>query len=231
MFNNRFQSGVINQPYSFTQPMTQETFFSKVMTFFGLSLIAAALGSWISWNWGPAVFSPALIAEFAFLLSVIFIRSSQELRALFFILFSTASGIVLVPLLRQAVAVGGPQILMNALGTTGVTFFGLSLYALRSGKDFSYLRGVLFAGLIGLFIAGFLQFFFSSPEFTMVYSVAGVLLFSGFVLYDMSRIQRRHADNQYIDAALALYLDFLNLFIFILQLFMGNGRRRGGGWS
>jgi FtsH-binding integral membrane protein len=218
----------MSQPYNFGQAMSQETFFSKVMTFFGLSLITAALGSWISWTWGPAVFLPALIAEFALLLAVMLVRQNQELRALFFILFSTASGIVIVPFLRQAVAVGGPQILINALGTTGIVFFGLSFYALRSGKDFSYLRGILFAGLIGVIIAGFVSFFFSSPGFVMIYSVAGVLLFSGFVLYDMSRIQRRYADNQYIDAALALYLDFLNLFLFILQLFMGSGRRRGG---
>lgn len=213
-------------PYS-SQQMTREAFFAKVMNLFGLSLLVAATGAWISWNWSPAVFFPAVIAEFVFLLAIVFIRKNQEVRALLLALFSLSSGIVLVPLLQSAVSIAGPSILIHALAITGITFFALSVYALKSGKDFSYLGGMLFAGLIGLVLAGFVGFFFHSPAFVLGYSIVGVLLFSGFVLYDMSNIMRRYSESQYVDAALALYLDFLNLFVFILQILMSfSGGRR-----
>lgn len=219
---------MLNQaPYPYGQQMTHTTFFSKVMNLFGLSLFVAAMGAWASWQWSVSLFIPALILEFVFLLGLIFIRQNQQLRALLFSLFSLTTGVTLVPLLHAAIAVGGAAIVVHALGITGITFFALSVYAIKSQKDFSFLGGILFAGVIGLMIAGFARFFFHSPLFTLGYSMAGVFIFSGFVLYDMSNIQRRYADDQYVDAALALYLDFLNLFVLMLQLLMSfSGKNR-----
>jgi len=207
--------------------MTHEAFFSKVMNLFGLSLFIASVGAWMSWMWSPVLFIPAVILEFVFLLAIIFMRQNQQLRAILLSLFSLTTGVTLVPLLHVAIAVGGIQILIHALGITGITFFALSFYALRSEKDFSFLGGFLFAGVIGLMVAGIIGFFFRSPLFVTGYSVVGVLIFSGFVLYDMSNIKRRYGDDQYVDAALALYLDFLNLFVLILQLLINfSGRSR-----
>lgn len=207
--------------------MTHEAFFSKVVNLFGLSLFIASIGAWMSWMWSPVLFIPAVILEFVFLFGIILIRQNQQVRALLLSLFSLTTGVTLVPLLHMAIAVGGVQILINALGITGITFFALSYYALKSEKDFSFLGGFLFAGVIGLVAAGIIGMFFHSPLFVTGYSVVGVLLFSGFVLYDMSNIKRRYGDDQYVDAALALYLDFLNLFVLILQLLINfSGRSR-----
>ncbi len=213
--------------FPYNQAMTHETFFSRVMNLFGLSLLMGAAGAWISWRWTPGIFFPAVLLEFAFLLGIMFVRRNQEIRGLLFSLFSLTTGVTLVPLLHAAISMGGIMIVIHALGITGVTFFALSLYALKSERDFSFLGGILFAGIIGLFVAGIVQFFFHSPLFVLGYSMVGVLLFSGFVLYDMSNIKRRYAEDQYVDAALALYLDFLNLFVLILQILMSfSGRER-----
>lgn len=216
---------MINQYQAYGQQMTHSAFFSRVMNLFGLSLLVASLGAVASWQWSPVIFLPAVILEFVFLFGIIFIRQNQQLRALLLSLFSMTTGVALVPLLHAAVSIGGISIVIHALGITGITFFALSMYALKSGKDFSYLGGMLFAGIIGLVVAGIVGMFFHSPVFILAYSVVGVLIFSGFVLYDMSNIQRRYSDDQYVDGALALYLDFLNLFVLILQILMSFGSR------
>ncbi|BDM64323.1 BAX inhibitor protein [Shewanella sp. NFH-SH190041] len=111
----------------------------------------------------------------------------------------------------------GPQLIMQALGLTAVIFAALSFYALTTKKDFSFMRGFLFAGLIVVIVAGIANIFIGSGPLFMALNAGIALLMTGFILFDTSRIVNGGETN-YIRATVSLYLDFLNLFIALLNL-------------
>ena len=116
----------------------------------------------------------------------------------------------------------GPQLIMQALGLTSVVFVTLSAYAVTTKKDFSFMRGFLIAGLVIAIVAGIANIFIGSGVVFMALNAGIALLMTGFILYDTSRIMNGGETN-YIRATIALYLDFLNLFIALLHL-MGIGK-------
>ncbi|MBB3059964.1 Bax inhibitor-1/YccA family protein [Microbulbifer rhizosphaerae] len=138
--------------------------------------------------------------------------------------FTGLLGASLGPLLNYYLGLaGGGQIVMQALGTTALIFFALSAYVLTTRKDFSFMGGFLFVGLIavlvcalGMMIAS--MFGVYMPLASVVLSGVIALLFSGFILYDTSRIINGGETN-YLMATTALYLDILNLFTALLHLF------------
>ncbi|MCL1076863.1 Bax inhibitor-1/YccA family protein [Parashewanella spongiae] len=115
----------------------------------------------------------------------------------------------------------GPSLIMQALGLTSVIFVSLSAYALTTKKDFSFLRGFLFAGLVVMIVASLVNMFLGNGMVFMAVNAGIALLMTGFILYDTSRIVNGGETN-YIRATVSLYLDFLNLFIALLHL-MGIG--------
>ncbi|QLE85620.1 MULTISPECIES: Bax inhibitor-1/YccA family protein [Shewanella] len=116
----------------------------------------------------------------------------------------------------------GPQLIMQAFGLTSVVFVTLSAYAITTKKDFSFMRGFLLAGLVIAIVAGIANIFIGSGVVFMALNAGIALLMTGFILYDTSRIVNGGETN-YIRATIALFLDFLNLFVSILHLMgMGN---------
>jgi FtsH-binding integral membrane protein len=95
----------------------------------------------------------------------------------------------------------------------------LTLFTFQTKLDFSGLGPFLFAGLIGLITAGFVHIFIPfSKGLDLVIACIGVLIFSGYILYDTQQIMKRLSVDEAILASLNLYLDFLNLFIYILRI-------------
>jgi len=120
----------------------------------------------------------------------------------------------------------GAEIVTTSLGMTALIFLSLSAYALTTKKDFSFLGGFLFIGLIVIIVASILGMFFTIPGLQLAVASAGVMIFSGFILFDTSRIINGGETN-YVMATVSLYLDILNLFLSLLQLvaaFTGNNR-------
>ena len=111
----------------------------------------------------------------------------------------------------------GSQIVATALGGTGIIFLGLSGYALTSKKDFSFLGGFLFAGMMVVVLAIVASLFVQIPALSLTISAAVIMLMSGFILFDTSRIINGGETN-YIRATLSLYLNVYNLFIHLLHL-------------
>ena len=111
----------------------------------------------------------------------------------------------------------GQELIMMAMGGTGVTFLGLSAYVLTSRKDFSFMGGMLRAGMIVVILAMIGLMFFPVPAASLAMSAAVVMLMSGFILYDTSNIVQGHQTN-YILATVGLYLNIYNLFIHLLHL-------------
>ena len=127
-------------------------------------------------------------------------------------------GFGLGPMLTQYLAVpGGARIVTTALGGTGAIFLGLSGYVLTSRRDFSFMGGFLFAGMVVVLIALVANIFLNIPAFSLALSGAIVLLMSGMILFDTSRIINGGETN-YVRATVSLYLDLYNLFIHLLHL-------------
>ncbi|WP_426417719.1 Bax inhibitor-1/YccA family protein [Aestuariirhabdus sp. LZHN29] len=133
-------------------------------------------------------------------------------------LFTGYMGYQLGPIISMYLSLpNGGNIVTSALGMTGLIFFALSGYALTTRKDFSFMRGFLFVGLLVLIAAILVGMFFSISGMQLAISVMAVLLFSGFILYDTSNIIHGGETN-YVMATVALYLSIYNLFIHLLHL-------------
>ncbi len=142
--------------------------------------------------------------------------TSKGLVAIF--AFTGVMGASLGPLLNAYLAMpGGPALVMQALGGTAIVFFGLSAYALTSRKDFSYMGGFLFVGLLVAVVASIANIFLAIPAVSLAISSAVVLIMSGMILFDTSRIIHGGETN-YIRATVSLYLNIYNLFIHLLSL-------------
>ncbi len=110
----------------------------------------------------------------------------------------------------------GHQLVMTALGGTGVIFLGLSGYALTTRKDFSFLGGFLMVGILVAFLAGIAAVVFSMPALSLAVSAMFILLMSGMILLQTSAIVNGGETN-YILATVSLYVSIYNLFLSLLQ--------------
>ena len=127
-------------------------------------------------------------------------------------------GFTLGPMLNAYLALpNGPQLVMTALGGTGVIFLGLSGYALTTRKDFSFMGGFLIVGILVAFLAGIGALVFSLPGLSLAVSAMFVLLMSGLILYQTSEIIHGGETN-YILATVTLYVSLYNLFASLLHL-------------
>ncbi len=127
-------------------------------------------------------------------------------------------GLGLGPMLTQYLALpNGPQIVATALGGTGVIFLGLSGYALTTRRDFSFLGGFLFVGFLVVIGALLVNLFLHIPALSLALSAVIIMLMSGFILYDTSRMVNGGQTN-YVYATISLYLNIFNIFINLLHL-------------
>lgn len=132
--------------------------------------------------------------------------------------FTGLLGGSLGPLLSHYLAMAnGPALVTQALGGTALVFFGLSGYALTTRKDFSFLGGFLMVGLIVAIVASIANIFLNIPAMSLAVSAGIVLIMSGLILFDTSRIVNGGETN-YIRATVSLYLNIYNLFTSMLHL-------------
>ena len=136
-----------------------------------------------------------------------------------FIFYSLLSGITLTPIVLAYTA----QSIFHVFFITAGVFGAASIYGYITKRDLSGMGGILFMGLIGLILALLVDTFFTGGQFSFILSVIGVLLFTALTAYDTQAIKQlanhKHKKTLAILGALKLYLDFINLFIFLLRLF------------
>jgi len=134
--------------------------------------------------------------------------------------FTFVAGAFLGPILQVALHLkNGAQLVGLAAGGTGVIFFSLATVATVTRKDFSFMGKFLFIGLILLIVASLANLFFQIPALSLTISAIAVLIFSAYILFDVSRIVHGGETN-YVMATLGLYMNIYNLFINLLQLLM-----------
>lgn len=158
----------------------------------------------------------AVIIGFPFLISR-FRNSGWGILLVF--VFTGFMGFVLGPVISMYLTMfsNGAELVMMAFGGTAAIFLGLSGYALSSRRDFSFMGGFLFAGILVAFLAGIAAVFLSFPALSLAVSAMFVLLMAGLILWQTSQMVHGYEDN-YIEATVTLYISIFNLFTSLLQL-------------
>ena len=145
--------------------------------------------------------------------------SNSALGLLFVFALTGFMGMTLGPILNMYLKVfsNGHELIIMALGGTGVTFLGLSFYALTTRKDFSFLTAFLMTGIWVAFFAGLAAILFSVPALSLGVAAMFIVLMCGMILLQTSEIVNGGETN-YILATLSLYVSIFNLFTSLLQL-------------
>lgn len=192
----------------------RNTYFLLGLT---LAFSAVAAGLAMAMNMPPLGAIVCMIAGFIMLFVVS--KKADTASGIFWVFgFAGLMGASLGPmLLAYAGLPNGPSLIMQALAGTALIFFGLSAYALTSRKDFSFMGGFLMIGLLVIVVAAIANIFLSIPALSLTISAVAVLVMSGLILFDTSRIVHGGETN-YIRATVSLYLNVFNLFVHLLHL-------------
>ncbi|WP_367697942.1 Bax inhibitor-1/YccA family protein [Helicobacter pylori] len=196
------------------------SFVKTTYKFFAGSLLLATIGALLGLMNFQAVVQYKwvfFIAEIAALFGLMFSKSKPGLNLFMLFAFTSLSGVTLVPLLGMVIAKAGLGAIWQALGMTTIVFGLMSVYALKTKNDLANMGKMLFIALIVVVVCSLINLFLGSPMFQVVIAGASAILFSLYIAYDTQNIVKSMYDSP-IDAAVSLYLDFLNVFISILQI-------------
>lgn len=191
----------------------------------GLSLVPTVIGALVgmSMNFAFMAEHPIMysLGAFAVMMGMFFAISASRNSGLGVVLLLALTGfmgLMLGPILQMALGFSnGGQIVGLAAGGTAAIFLVLAGIASTSKRDFSFMGGFLFAGMIVALLAGLAAVFFQMPALSLAVSAAVVLLMSGMILFETSRIVNGGETN-YILATVSLFVSIFNLFTSLLQL-------------
>ncbi len=205
---------------------TQLSFLQKVYSLFLLGLVAAFGGSVVTLS--NQDFALAVLAHFwiglILFLGLFFVctavRKIPGVNVAALLAFTFVSGVFITPAILVAVmrTGGSYEVVYEAAAITGSIFVGLTAYTFITKKDFSFLGGIVSVGLWAVIGLAVILSFFHSEAGNLALAWVTSVLFSLFILYDTSRVMQTHESDEYVSAALSLYLDFLNLFLAILRI-------------
>jgi len=198
----------------------------------GIAIKSGFAESMLSWGVLPRILFVLAWVGGAYLVQKV--RHTPTLNVVAFALYGAFTGAVISTLIVVAMfmakANGSHEsaYLLQAGGLTLLAFGAISGYAFFTKRDFSFLRSFLMVGSIVLLGALIIGMFVESTALQIVISAAGVLLFSGFVLYDTQKVLKTYPDGEHVAGAITLFLDFVMLFVYILRFILmiaGGGRR------
>jgi modulator of FtsH protease len=198
-----------------TNKVIKNTFALLSMT---LLFSAAVAGVSMAFNWPH----PGLLLTLAGYFGLLFLthrlaNSAWGLLAVFAL--TGFMGLTIGPVISNYLTAfqNGHQLVMLAMGGTGIIFLGLAGYAMTTRKDFSFMAGFLMVGVLVAFLGSIAAVVFSIPALALAVSVMFVLLMSGMILYQVSELVHGGETN-YILATVGLYVSIYNLFLSLLQL-------------
>ncbi|TFW69614.1 hypothetical protein C3Y98_12320 [Methylotenera oryzisoli] len=194
----------------------------------GLTMIPTVIGAFIgmSINFSiaqqhPFMFAIGAMAVMYGLFAAIAANRNSSVGVVILLGLTFLLGMLLGPILQHALHLSnGAQIVGLAAGGTGIILMTLAGIATTTKKDFSFMGKFLMVGIVLMIVASLANIFLQIPAMALAMSAIGVILFSGFILYDVSRIVNGGETN-YVMATLGLYLSIYNLFTSLLQLLMG----------
>lgn len=197
------------------------------------ALLVTAAAAWWAANAGLSrgLFLPLALGTLGCVVAMSFTRSNPAVSLLLLYALSVMEGLLMGPML-MSITRGypyGAAVIGEAALLSAVIVAGLGSYVWISGKDFGGIGKFLIFALIALIVVGLVRFFVAfSPGVNLLYAFVGAAIFVGFTLYDFSNIKYRYGPNDYVLATVALYLDFINLFWFLVQILLSLS---GGGSS
>lgn len=241
MFPNSFQRPVPLEYGTSTDASVIARFFNSVYAWMAAGLALTACVAWwtstqpqiLQYLFGSGLWIGLFIVELVLVWTVARAvnRIGPGLATVLFMLYAAINGLVLsVIVLMYAKA-----LIASAFFVTAGTFAATSVYGFVTKRDLTSLGAYLFMGLIGIIIASVVSIFYHPTWLTVAINYIGVFIFIGLTAYDTQRLKAlalqtandgRLAARLSISGALALYLDFINLFLFILEILGNNGRRR-----
>ncbi len=185
-----------------------------------VTLLFSAVTAWVSMQFMPSRGMSLVASIVAIGLIWFVLPKTANSSAGIGIVFAVTGllGFSLGPMLSYYLQMtNGAQMVMTALGGTGAIFLALSAYVLNTKKDFTFMGGFLMTGMIVIIGAALLNIFLSIPALSLAISGAVIMIMSGFILYDTSRIIRGGETN-YIMATVGLYLSLYNIFTSLLHI-------------
>jgi len=207
-------------PQTGTLAQTRNKVLKNTYALLSMTLLFSALAAGVSMAVNPPQFTGMLTSIVALVLMWFVLPRTANSGAGVLTVFAVTGllGFGLGPVLNAYLhTANGAHIVMTALGGTGIIFLALSAYALTTKRDFSFMGGMLMAGMVVVVIAALANIFLQMPAMSLMISAVVILLMSGFILYDTSRIINGGETN-YILATVGLYLSIYNIFVSLLQL-------------
>ncbi len=187
------------------------------------TLIGATIGTSTNFSFlaqSPIVGSLVMLALMIGLMFAVSATRNSIWGIILLFLFTFVAGWWLGPMLQYALNFNnGSQLIGLAAAGTAAIFFTLAAIATVTRKDFGFMRNFLMVGLVLIILAALVNLFLTIPAVSLAISAAAVLVFSGFILFDVSRIVNGGETN-YVMATLGIYLSLYNLFISLLQLLL-----------
>lgn len=197
-------------------------FVKQTYQLFAGSLLAATVGAYVGISTLGAIVAQFyigfVILEFALLFGLFFTKTKPGINLFMLFAFTFVSGLTLTPILSRVLGMpGGAAIVAQAFLLTTAIFGIMSIFELRTKKDLASMGKMLFIALIVVVIGSLINLFLGSPILQVIIAGVSAILFSIFIAYDTQNIVRGLYDSP-VTAAVSLYLDFLNLFVSLLQL-------------
>ncbi|MCD6433758.1 MAG: Bax inhibitor-1/YccA family protein [Sulfurimonas sp.] len=198
------------------------SFVKETYKLFAASMMAGAVGAYVGVPMAGTIaawFIPLFILEIGLLIGLHFVKHKPGINLVVMFAFVFMTGLMLAPLLAHTLGMnGGGTIIGNAFAMTSVVFGTMSFYAIKTTKDFTSYGKPLMIALFVIIGFSIVNIFLGNPMISVIISGAVVFLFSILVIYDTQNIMRGAYETP-IDGAIALYLDFLNIFTALLHLF------------
>ncbi len=222
LYDRDYTNNTINAGYAQETESVSVNFMKKTYQLLAASMVAAAVGAYVTMPYAMAVMQYKWFIFGAELLILFFglgmSKGKPGLNLFMLFAFTFLSGVSLVPLLASLIGAGSGGTIGTAFLMTSVLFGALSIFAINSKSDFSNWGKPLFITLIIVIVASLVNYFIlKSPIMHIIITAGILLLFSIFTIYDTQNIANGAYDSE-VDAAVSLYLDFLNMFTAILQL-------------
>ncbi len=196
------------------------TFIKQTYQLFAASLLAGSAGAYAGLGMIEIIskiYWILFIAQIGLIFALQAARKKEGLNLMLLFAFTFISGLTLAPMIGMFLSRGAGDIVAQAFLLTTVAFGGLSVFAMNTKKDFTTMGKMLFITLIVVVVAGVINIFMQSPIFQIAIASVSAILFSAFILYDTQNIIRGAYETP-IQGAIALYIDFLNLFVALLQI-------------
>ena len=213
--SNTVNSGVRNKVLKNTYLMLSLTMIPTI--------VGSVIGTGTNFSFlaqSPIVGSLVMLAVMIGLMFAVSATRNSMWGIILLSLFTFVAGWWLGPLLQYALHFkNGSQLIGLAAAGTGIIFFTLAGIATTTRKDFSFLGNFLLAGIILVILASLVNLFLAIPAISLAISAVAVLVFSGFILFDVNRIVNGGETN-YVMATLGIYLSLYNLFISLIQLLL-----------